>query len=60
MLVGLLIAAAVDAWYRGLATRYPHGTVEIVPDTGHLIHIERPSLVIVRVRTIVLAARQGP
>jgi pimeloyl-ACP methyl ester carboxylesterase len=53
-------AAIVDAWYRGLAARYPHGTVEIVRDTGHVIHLERPSLVIERVRTIVLAAREGP
>jgi pimeloyl-ACP methyl ester carboxylesterase len=53
-------AAIVDAWYRGLAARYPHGTVEIVPETGHMIHLERPSLVIERVRTIGLGAREAP
>lgn len=53
-------AAIVDAWYRGLAARYPHARVEIVPETGHMIHLERPSLVLERVRTIVLAAREAP
>jgi pimeloyl-ACP methyl ester carboxylesterase len=53
-------AAIVDAWYRGLAARYPNAEVEIVRETGHMIHLARPSLVVARVRAIVLAAREAP
>ncbi len=52
--------AQVDAWHRALAARFPNGQLEIVPDTGHLIHLERPSLVIERVREVVLSARALP
>ena len=50
-------AAVIAAWYRGVAARYPNMTLEIVPDTGHLIHLERPSLVIDRIRAVVLDVR---
>lgn len=47
------VTAIIEAWYRALAARYPSGQVEIVPETGHLIHLERPSLVIERTREFV-------
>jgi len=50
-------AAIIAAWYRGVAARYPNMTVEIVPNTGHLIQLERPSLVIDRIRSVVLRVR---
>ena len=50
--------AMIAAWYRAIAARYPNGVLEIVP-TGHFIHIDRPDLVIDRVREVVLAARAG-
>ena len=53
-------AAIIDAWYRGIAARYPYAALEIVADTGHMVHLERPGLVIDRVRSIVLAARRLP
>ncbi len=52
-------AALVEAWNRGVSARYPNGVIEIVPNTGHLIHIERPDLVIDRIRSTVLAHRAG-
>ena len=52
-----VVNAMVDAWYRAIATRYPNGTLEIVPDTGHQIHLERPSLVLDRVRDVVAGQR---
>jgi pimeloyl-ACP methyl ester carboxylesterase len=51
--------AIVAAWHRGIAALYPSGELEILPNTGHMIHLERPSLVIARVREIVLAARSS-
>lgn len=50
-------AAMIDAWYRGIAARYPNGRLEVVPDTGHLIQLERPGLVIERIREVVLRYR---
>ena len=52
--------AIVAAWHRGIASRYPNGDLEIVPNTGHMIHLERPNLVIERVREIVLSERTAP
>ncbi|HUG30430.1 MAG TPA: alpha/beta hydrolase [Candidatus Limnocylindria bacterium] len=49
--------AMVAAWHRGIAARYPNGDLEIVPNTGHMIHLERPNLVIERVREVVLSMR---
>lgn len=49
--------AMVAAWHRGIAARYPNGELEILPNTGHMIHLERPNLVIERVRAFVLAER---
>jgi pimeloyl-ACP methyl ester carboxylesterase len=48
------LAALLDAWHRAVAARYPNGDLEIVPNTGHLIHLERPNLVIERIREVVL------
>jgi pimeloyl-ACP methyl ester carboxylesterase len=31
--------------------------IEVVPNTGHLIQLERPSLVIERIRALVLSLR---
>jgi pimeloyl-ACP methyl ester carboxylesterase len=45
--------AMIAAWYRAIAGRYPNGALEIVPGTGHFIQIDRPDVVIDRVRTIV-------
>ena len=53
------VATIIEAWYRALAARYPSGEVEIVPGAGHLIHLERPSLVIERTREVVNRYR-GP
>ena len=50
-------AALVDAWNRAVAARYPNGSMEIVAGAGHLIHLERPDLVIDRIRSTVLAHR---
>jgi pimeloyl-ACP methyl ester carboxylesterase len=50
-------AAIIAAWYRGVEARYPNATLEIVPNTGHVIQLERPSLVIDRVREVVLSLR---
>jgi pimeloyl-ACP methyl ester carboxylesterase len=50
-------AALVEAWNRAIAARYPNGSVEIVPGAGHLIHWDRPELVIDRIRSTVLAQR---
>ena len=52
-------AALVDAWNRAMAARYPTGLIEIVPGAGHLIHLERPALVIERIREMVLRQRSG-
>ena len=51
-------ASLIAAWYRAMPIRYPKGTLEIVP-TGHQIHLERPDLVIDRVRELVTAQRAG-
>jgi pimeloyl-ACP methyl ester carboxylesterase len=50
-------AAIIAAWYRGVAARYPNMALEIVPNTGHLIQLERPSLVTDRIRSVVLDVR---
>jgi 2-succinyl-6-hydroxy-2,4-cyclohexadiene-1-carboxylate synthase len=44
----LLIAGALDAKYAAIAqemhTAIPHSTVQIVPNAGHTVHLERPQL----------------
>jgi pimeloyl-ACP methyl ester carboxylesterase len=50
-------AAIIAAWYRGVAARYPNMDLEIVPNTGHVIQLERPSLVTDRIRAVVLGVR---
>lgn len=52
--------AIVAAWLRGMAARYPNGTLEILPNTGHSIQLERPSVVIERLRVLVLSEREVP
>lgn len=52
--------AVVAAWHRGIAARYPNGRLDIVANTGHMIHLERPNLVIERVRELVASARSSP
>jgi pimeloyl-ACP methyl ester carboxylesterase len=49
--------ALIDAWRRAVAARYPNGSLEIVPNAGHLIHLDQPALVIDRIRSTVLAHR---
>jgi pimeloyl-ACP methyl ester carboxylesterase len=51
--------ALIDAWRRAVAARYPIGSMEIVPGAGHLIHWDRPDLVIDRIRSTVMAHRSG-
>lgn len=53
------LAAILDAWHRAVGARYPNGELVIVPNTGHLIHLERPNLVIERIREVVLRHRGG-
>jgi pimeloyl-ACP methyl ester carboxylesterase len=53
-------AAIIAAWYRGVAARYPNMTIEIVPNTDHTIQLVHPSLVIDRIRSVVLDARAAP
>ena len=48
--------ALIAAWYRAIPVRYPNGTLEIVP-TGHFVQLERPDLVIERVRQLVAERR---
>jgi pimeloyl-ACP methyl ester carboxylesterase len=48
----------IAAWYRAIRVRYPNGTLEIVP-TGHFVQLERPDLVIDRVRQLVTEQRAG-
>jgi pimeloyl-ACP methyl ester carboxylesterase len=52
-----VVTAMVEAWYRAIAARYPNGQLEIVPNTGHLIHLERPSLVLDRIRRVIADQR---
>ena len=51
-------ASLIAAWYRAMPIRYPNGTLEIVP-TGHFVQLERPDLVIERVRQLVTEQRAG-
>jgi pimeloyl-ACP methyl ester carboxylesterase len=50
-------AALIEAWNRAVAARYPNAAIEIVPGAGHLIHLERPDLVVERIRDVVAAER---
>jgi pimeloyl-ACP methyl ester carboxylesterase len=52
-------AAMIDAWRRAIAAHYPNGRLEIVPNTGHMIHLERPSLVLERIRQVLVEQRAG-
>lgn len=53
------LATVIDAWYRAIAARYPHGRLEIPTGTGHVIQYDRPDLVVERARELVLGFR-GP
>ena len=50
-------AALAASWYRVIGEHYLNGRVEVVPDSGHVIHSDRPELVADRVRTLVEAVR---
>jgi len=50
--------ALVEAWTRAFTAHYPNGTLEIVP-TGHFVHLDRPDLVLARLRTLLAEARGG-
>lgn len=50
-------AALAASWYRVVAEQFPNGRVEVVPDSGHVIHSDRPELVADRLRAIVQAVR---
>ena len=52
--------AKVAAWYRAIRARYPDAELEIVPGVSHFIHLDRPDLVIERVREMVLRVRAAP
>ena len=49
-------AALVAAWYRAMAAHYPKGHVEIVA-SSHFIHLDRPDLVLDRLRTLLAELR---
>ena len=51
------LSAIIDAWYRAIAARYPHGRLDIATGTGHVIQYDRPELVIERTRELVLRYR---
>lgn len=53
-------ATLAAAWYRAVEDHYPNGRVEVVANSGHVIHFDRPELVAARVRDVVLAARGAP
>lgn len=50
--------ALVDAWSRAFSAHYPSGTIEIVP-TSHFVHLDRPDLVLDRLRTLLTRVRAG-
>lgn len=50
--------ALVDAWTRAFTAHYPNGTIEIVP-TSHFVHLDRPDLVLDRLRTLLAEVRGG-
>jgi pimeloyl-ACP methyl ester carboxylesterase len=51
------MATIVRAWHRAMAARYPAGHLEIVDGAGHLIHWDRPDLVLDRIRELVQRLR---
>jgi pimeloyl-ACP methyl ester carboxylesterase len=48
--------ALVGAWTRAFAAHYPHGRFETAP-TSHFVHLDRPDLVLDRLRTLLAEAR---
>jgi pimeloyl-ACP methyl ester carboxylesterase len=48
-----IVTALVDAWHRAIAAHYPNGRLEIVPNTGHFVHLERPDLVLEWIRRVI-------
>jgi pimeloyl-ACP methyl ester carboxylesterase len=53
-------SALAEAWYRVVGEHYPNGRVEVVADSGHVIHFDQPELVTARVREVVLGVRAAP
>ena len=50
-------AALAVSWYRVVGEHYPNGRVEVVSNSGHVIHFDQPELVADRVREMVAAVR---
>jgi pimeloyl-ACP methyl ester carboxylesterase len=50
-------AALAASWYRVVGEHYLNGLVEVVPDSGHVIHSDRPELVADRLWAVVEAVR---
>ena len=50
-------SALAAAWYRVVDELYPNGRVEIVANSGHMIHFDQPDLVATRVREVVAGVR---
>jgi pimeloyl-ACP methyl ester carboxylesterase len=48
-----LQGAMIRAWEAAVRSLYPNAEIEIVPGAGHLIHLDRPDLVIARIRALV-------
>lgn len=59
----LLIAGALDEKYvalgRTMAERVPHARLEIVPDAGHAVHLERPDAFVSLVEEFLSTVRVG-
>lgn len=52
-----IVEAEIAAWHRAIADHFPSGRLQIVPNTGHLIHLERPELVLEWIRRVVAEQR---
>ena len=50
--------ALVAAWTRAFAAHYPNGRFETAP-TSHFVHLDRPDLVLDRLRTLLAEVRGG-
>jgi pimeloyl-ACP methyl ester carboxylesterase len=50
-------SALAASWYRVVDEHYPNGRVEVVENSGHVIHYDQPELVAARVQELVAAVR---
>ncbi len=53
-------AAIIEAWATAVRAMFPNGTLETVPDVGHWIHLDRPALVVERIRELWQVAQRSP